>query len=96
VRISAMKRTLPNQKSSPAAANDAESLSTSATLLLQAPGPRSHALLPRAKQGVGLWMRPPIGRLHWAGPESSTYWTGCMDGAARAGERAATEVRAGL
>jgi len=30
--------------------------------------------------------------LHWAGTETSTYWTGYMDGAARAGQRAAAEV----
>jgi monoamine oxidase len=30
--------------------------------------------------------------VHWAGTETSTYWTGYMDGAVRAGERAAVEV----
>jgi len=34
--------------------------------------------------------------VHWAGTETSTYWTGYMDGAVRAGERAATEVLARL
>ena len=34
----------------------------------------------------------PFGRVHWAGTETSTYWTGYMDGAVRAGERAAVEV----
>jgi monoamine oxidase len=37
-------------------------------------------------------IRKPFGRVHWAGTETSTYWTGYMDGAARAGERAAVEV----
>ncbi|NYG54826.1 flavin monoamine oxidase family protein [Nocardioides perillae] len=37
-------------------------------------------------------IRRPFGRVHWAGTETSTYWTGYMDGAVRAGERAATEV----
>ena len=37
-------------------------------------------------------IRRPHGRVHWAGTETSTYWTGYMDGAVRAGERAATEV----
>lgn len=30
--------------------------------------------------------------VHWAGTETSTYWTGYMDGAVRAGKRAAAEV----
>jgi monoamine oxidase len=37
-------------------------------------------------------IRRPFGRVHWAGTETSTYWTGYMDGAVRAGQRAATEV----
>ena len=40
----------------------------------------------------GSAIRKPFGRVHWAGTETSTYWTGYMDGAVRAGERAATEV----
>jgi monoamine oxidase len=42
----------------------------------------------------GPWLRRPHGRVHWAGTETSTYWTGYMDGAVRAGERAAKEVAA--
>ena len=34
----------------------------------------------------------PVGRIHWAGTETSTYWNGYMDGAVRSGERAAHEV----
>ena len=34
--------------------------------------------------------------IHWAGTETSTYWTGYMDGAVRAGERAAAEALAAL
>ena len=34
----------------------------------------------------------PVGRLHWAGTETSNYWAGYMDGAVRSGERAAAEV----
>ncbi|GAA4709050.1 flavin monoamine oxidase family protein [Nocardioides conyzicola] len=41
----------------------------------------------------GSAIRRPFGRVHWAGTETSTYWSGYMDGAVRAGERAATEVR---
>lgn len=37
-------------------------------------------------------IRRPHGRVHWAGTETSTFWTGYMDGAVRSGERAAREV----
>jgi monoamine oxidase len=40
-------------------------------------------------------LRAPVGAIHWAGTETSTYWNGYMDGAIRAGERAAREVLAG-
>ena len=36
-----------------------------------------------------------VGRIHWAGAESDLHWSGSMDGAVRAGERAADEVLAG-
>ena len=42
----------------------------------------------------GIALRPPVGRIHWAGTETSTYWNGYMDGAVRSGERAAAEVLA--
>jgi monoamine oxidase len=42
--------------------------------------------------GYGPALRQPIGRIHWAGTETSTYWNGYMDGAVRSGERAAAEV----
>ncbi len=38
----------------------------------------------------------PIGRIHWAGTETATYWHGYMDGAVRSGERAAAEILAEL
>jgi monoamine oxidase len=41
-------------------------------------------------------LREPVGRIHWAGSETSTYWNGYMDGAVRSGKRAAGEVLAGL
>ena len=47
---------------------------------------------PRARSLVGSTIREPVGRVHWAGTETATYWSGFMDGAVRAGERAATEV----
>jgi monoamine oxidase len=40
----------------------------------------------------GHLLRKPVGRIHWAGTETSTYWNGYMDGAVRSGERAAKEV----
>ena len=39
-------------------------------------------------------IRQPVGRIHWAGTETSTFWNGYMDGAVRSGERAAAEVLA--
>ena len=40
----------------------------------------------------GAAIRQPVGRVHWAGTETSTYWNGYMDGAVRSGERVAREV----
>jgi monoamine oxidase len=37
-------------------------------------------------------LRKPVGRIHWAGTETSTYWNGYMDGAVRSAKRAASEV----
>jgi monoamine oxidase len=37
-------------------------------------------------------MWAPIGRLHWAGTETATFWHGYMDGAISSGQRAAAEV----
>jgi len=44
----------------------------------------------------GTALRTPVGRIHWAGTETSTYWNGYMDGAVRSGERASSEVLAAL
>jgi monoamine oxidase len=44
----------------------------------------------------GPTLRAPVGRIHWASTETSTYWNGYMDGAVRSGERAAQEVLAEL
>jgi monoamine oxidase len=46
--------------------------------------------------GFGAAIREPVGRIHWAGTETSGYWVGYMDGAVRSGERAAKEVLAEL
>jgi monoamine oxidase len=49
---------------------------------------------PGVYTGYGPALRQPVGRIHWAGTETSTYWNGYMDGAVRSGERAAAEVLA--
>ena len=49
---------------------------------------------PGVLTGYGPALRAPVGRIHWAGTETSTYWNGYMDGAVRSGERAAAEVLA--
>src|ERR1700750_2971378 len=41
-------------------------------------------------------LRPPAGRIHWAGTETSTYWNGDMGRGVRSGERAAAEVSSAL
>jgi monoamine oxidase len=41
-------------------------------------------------------LRTPVGRIHWAGTETSETWCGYMDGAVRSGERVAAEVLAAL
>jgi monoamine oxidase len=43
----------------------------------------------------GRALRTPCGRIHWAGTETATVWTGYMDGAVQSGERAAAEVLTG-
>jgi monoamine oxidase len=41
-------------------------------------------------------LKDPVGKIHWAGTETSDYWCGYMDGAVRSGERAAAEVLGAL
>jgi len=41
-------------------------------------------------------LRPPCGRLIWSGTETADLWAGYMDGAVRAGHRAALEALNGL
>jgi monoamine oxidase len=59
---------------------------------------------PTSNFGPGGWtecgpaLREPSGRIHWAGTETATVWSGYMEGALQAGERAAaelTDVRSG-
>jgi monoamine oxidase len=51
-------------------------------------------LAPGVLTAYGPALRAPVGSVHWAGTETSTYWNGYMDGAVRSGERAAAEVLA--
>lgn len=37
-------------------------------------------------------LRPPSGRIHWAGAETATHWHGYIEGAIRSGEAAAAAV----
>ena len=52
--------------------------------------------------GPGGWtqfgdaLRRPVGRLHWAGTETARVWTGYLEGALEAGDRAAREALAAL
>jgi monoamine oxidase len=41
---------------------------------------------------LGPALRTPVGRIHFAGTETASFWNGYMDGAVRSGERAAREV----
>lgn len=51
-----------------------------------------------AHMGAGVWTRygsalaESVGRIHWAGSETSSTWNGYMDGAVRSGQRAASEI----
>lgn len=58
-------------------------------------GPVAYAP-PGVLTAYGAALRKPVGGIHWAGTETSTYWNGYMDGAVRSGERVAKEVLAEL
>lgn len=45
--------------------------------------------------GSGPLLRAPLGRVHWAGTETATEWSGFMEGALQSAERVAAEVLAG-
>lgn len=57
---------------------------------------------PTSNFGPGGWtacgaaLREPLERVHWAGTETATVWSGYMEGALQAGERAAAEVERAL
>ncbi|GAB4015665.1 flavin monoamine oxidase family protein [Spirosoma koreense] len=48
--------------------------------------------------GPGVWttlgpaLRAPVGRIHWAGTETSAVWNGYIEGAIRSGERVVQEI----
>jgi monoamine oxidase len=47
---------------------------------------------PGTLMAYGPALRRPVGRIHWAGTETSSYWVGYMDGAIRSGKRVAKEI----
>jgi monoamine oxidase len=53
---------------------------------------------PTSNFGPGGWtecgpsLREPLGRVHWAGTETATVWSGYMEGALQAGERVVSEL----
>ena len=49
-------------------------------------------LAPGVLSDFGTALREPVGRIHWAGTETATYWNGYMDGAVSSGERVCAEV----
>ena len=49
---------------------------------------------PGALTATGEGLGAAVGRIHWAGTETSPRWGGYIDGAIRSGERAASEVLA--
>lgn len=58
-------------------------------------GPTGFAA-PGVLTGFGEQLQAPFGRIKWASTESSDYWIGYMEGAVRAGQRAARQVLADL
>ncbi|MFI2710966.1 flavin monoamine oxidase family protein [Micromonospora sp. NPDC018662] len=53
-------------------------------------------LTPGSWCDYGPELRAPVGRVHWAGTETATRWSGYLEGAVTAGERAAAEALAAL
>ena len=51
-------------------------------------------MAPGTLTAYGPALRTPVGRVHWAGTETATRFTGYIEGALEAGERAASEVLA--
>jgi monoamine oxidase len=80
----------------PKAANPSQYIETNWTAQTWTRGCPVGIAPPGTLTGFGRALRKPVGRIHWAGTETSTYWNGYMDGAVRSGKRAAQEVLAGL
>jgi monoamine oxidase len=55
-------------------------------------GAYSAVFPPGAWTQLGSTWRAPVGRIHWAGAETSPRWYGYIDGAVRSGEAAADAV----
>lgn len=47
---------------------------------------------PGVLTGFGFALLKPVGRIHWAGTETSDAWLGYIEGAIRSGERVAREI----
>jgi monoamine oxidase len=52
----------------------------------------SGTMPPGAWCSFGPALRANVGRIHWAGTETATFWNGYVEGAMQAGERAAADV----
>jgi monoamine oxidase len=52
------------------------------------------ALEPGVLSSFGSTLREPVGRIHWAGSDTSPVWSNFMEGAVRSGERVFAEVLA--
>lgn len=55
-------------------------------------GAYSAVFPPGAWTQLGSALRPPVGRIHWAGAETSPRWYGYIDGAVRSGETTADTI----
>jgi monoamine oxidase len=47
---------------------------------------------PGAWTTLGKALREPVGRIHWAGTETATFWNGYVEGAIQSGERVCQEI----
>ena len=78
----------------PKAANPSEYFETDWSQMIWTRGCPVAIAGPGTLTKYGPRLREPVGRIHWAGTETSSFWNGYMDGAVRSGERAAKEVLA--
>lgn len=75
-----------------AAAHPREYLERDWTMQEFARGCYSGHFAPATWTTYGPALTAPVGRIHWAGTETSAEWTGYMEGAIASGHRAATDV----